>query len=63
MTALKTKESTLRALKDASGRRLSSEELEKQRISFIMGSMKSDSGMTREAVERIVAEQQGKGKG
>ena len=50
MTKLKTNESLLRALKSASGRVLSSEDIEKQRVSFILGSLKASSGVTREKV-------------
>jgi hypothetical protein len=59
MTELKTKESTLLALKDAARRPLTSEEVRKQRISFVMGSLDSENSMTREKVEKILAEQRG----
>ena len=59
MTELKTKASTLRALEDAVRRPLTSEEIEKQRVSFVMGSLDAESSMTREKVERLLAEQRG----
>jgi hypothetical protein len=59
MIELKTKESTLKALKKAAGRRLTPEEIHKQRISFIMGSLDAKSSITREKVEKLLAEQRG----
>ncbi len=57
MTELKTKESTLRALEDAARRELSWEEIQKQRVSFVMGSLGAESSITREKVEKLLAEQ------
>jgi hypothetical protein len=59
MTSLKTKESTLRALAQASRRELTAEELQEQRVSYIMGSLKSRD-VTREKVEQILAKQEGR---
>jgi hypothetical protein len=59
MTELKTKKSTLQALEKAAGRPLTAEEIQKQRISFIMGSLDAKSPITREKVERLLAEQRG----
>ena len=59
MTELKTKESTLRALKKAARRRLTPDEIQKQRVSFVMGSLDAKSPITREKVERLLAEQRG----
>jgi hypothetical protein len=59
MTELKTKESTLEALEKAAGQRLTPEEIQKQRISFIMGSLDAKSPITREKVEKLLAEQRG----
>jgi hypothetical protein len=59
MTELKTKESTLRALEKGAGRRLTAEEIQKQRISFIVGSLDAKSPITREKVERLLAERRG----
>ena len=60
MTRLHTAASLLRALKDASSRPLSADELRKQRVSFIMGSLKDSSTVTRARVREILAEQEGK---
>jgi hypothetical protein len=59
MTELKTKESTLRALEKAARRQLTSDEIQKQRVSFVMGSLDAKSSITREKVERLLAEQRG----
>ena len=59
VTKLKTKESTLQALQSAARRTLTPEEIQKQRVSFVMGSLDSESPVTREKVERLLAEQQG----
>jgi hypothetical protein len=59
MISLKTKESTLRALAQASRRELTAEELQEQRVSYIMGSLKSRD-VTREKVEQILAKQEGR---
>jgi hypothetical protein len=59
MTQIKTKESTLRALREAVRRPRTAEEMQKQRVSFVMGSLDAESPMTREKVEKLLAEQQG----
>jgi hypothetical protein len=58
-TNLKTKESLLKALNDASHRSVTREELHAQRVSFIMGSVKAESGITREQVQQVLAKQEG----
>jgi Ca2+-binding EF-hand superfamily protein len=59
MTDLKTKQSTLEALEAAARRPLTPEEIRKQRVSFVMGSLDADSSITREKVEKILAEMRG----
>jgi len=59
MTELKTSESLLDALRKASSRKITSEELHAQRVSFIMGSVKAESGITREQVQQVLAKQEG----
>jgi hypothetical protein len=59
MTNLKTKASTLQALENASHFRLSADDLHKQRVSFIMGSLDKDSAVTRAKVEEALARQEG----
>jgi hypothetical protein len=46
MTQLKTKESTLRALQEGARRPLTSAEILKQRVSFVIGSLDAESSMT-----------------
>jgi hypothetical protein len=60
MTELKTSELLLAALEEASKRELTAEELNKQRVSFIMGSLKESSTVTRSRFEEVLAEQEGK---
>jgi hypothetical protein len=59
MTELKTNEATLKALKRAARRPLTPDEIQKQRISFVMGSLDAKSSITREKVEKLLAEQRG----
>jgi hypothetical protein len=59
MTNLRTKESTLRALENASRRTPTQDEIRKQRISFIMGSLNKDSQMTKAKIQEMLAEQEG----
>jgi hypothetical protein len=59
MTNLKTKESTLQALEKASHKTPTSDEIRKQRISFIMGSLNKNSHVTRAKVQELLAEQEG----
>ena len=59
MTQLKTKKSTLKALEKAARRPLTPDEILKQRVSFVMGSLDAESPITREKVEKQLAEQRG----
>ena len=59
MTELKTSESLLGALRKASKRMPSADELKKQRVSFIMGSLSQNSGVTRARVEELLATHEG----
>jgi hypothetical protein len=59
MTDLKTKQSTLEALEASARCTLTPEEIRKQRVSFVMGSLDAKSPMTRERVEQLLAEQRG----
>ncbi len=60
MTNLKTREKLLNALKDASKREITPEQLHNQRISFIMGSLDEDSRVTRAQVQQVLARQEGR---
>jgi hypothetical protein len=59
VTSLKTKESTLDALRRASEHPPSAAEVQKQRVSFIMGSLNNESTVTRAKVQEILAQQDG----
>lgn len=59
MTNLRTKESTLRALERASREPPTFDELKRQRISFIIGSLDEDSQITRAQIQEVLAEQEG----
>lgn len=59
MNDLKTKPELLAALQRALTQRLSPETLHAQRVSFVMGSLKAGSTITRERVEREMARQEG----
>ena len=59
MTNLRTKESTLQALERASRKTPTSDELKRQRISFIIGSLDKNSQVTRAQIQEVLAEQEG----
>ncbi len=59
MTELKTDESLLQALHVASSRAITPEEMKTQRVSFIMGSLKASSSVTRAKVQEVLANQEG----
>ena len=52
MTGIQTDASLLEALRKAAGKQLSAEQLRRQKVSFIMGSLNKDSTITREFVEK-----------
>jgi hypothetical protein len=60
MTDLKTNESLLSALRAATTRTPTAEELNKQRVSFIIGTLKESSGVTRSKVQEVLDKQEGK---
>jgi hypothetical protein len=59
MTELHTNNALLAKLKSAGSRKLTAEELHKQRVSFILGSLKDDSTVTRAQINKALAEQEG----
>jgi hypothetical protein len=60
MTNLTTDPKLIEALRAASQRSLTYEELRKQRVSFIMASIDDSSGVTREKVEEILDRYEGR---
>lgn len=59
IAALKSDASLLEALHKAVTRRLTPEEVFEQRVSFVFGSIDSDSSITREQVKQVISEQEG----
>jgi len=60
MTNLRTDDALLRKLEAAASKTLSADELRKQRISFIMGTLKDNSTVTRAKITEVLAVQEGK---
>ena len=60
MTELKTDAALLAALRKATTRTLSADELHRQKVSFILGSVKESSGITREQIEKQLAREAGR---
>jgi len=56
---LKTDEALLKALRAAAVHKMTAAEIREQKISFILGSLKSESGVTREKVIEALAKQHG----
>jgi hypothetical protein len=63
MSDLRTDESLLAALRKATSRTPSHDQIERQRISFIMGALSDDSDMTREQIQDVLERQEGKKQG
>ena len=59
LLSLKTSESLLSAVRAAATRKMTSDELLEQRVSFVYGSMDSSSVVTRERVRQMLLEQGG----
>ncbi len=59
MTELHTDKSLLAKLKSAGSKKLTAEELLKQRISFIIGSLKDESTVTKAQIRKVLAEHEG----
>jgi hypothetical protein len=60
LTNLKTDGALLEALERSADHVITASELHNQRVSFIMGSVSEGNGLTRERVEQILAQQEGK---
>jgi hypothetical protein len=56
----RTDSSLVAAMYASVKRKPSADELRKQRISFIAGSMKPDSAVTKEKIEQVLAEHEGR---
>lgn len=62
MTELRTNSKLLSALKRASTHVHTAEELRKQRVSFILGTISDSNNATRERVEEVLAAHEGRKK-
>lgn len=60
MTNIQTNEALLRALAEASPRSPSFDQLDKQRLSFVMGVLPEENEMTREEVQDVLEQQEGR---
>ncbi|MDH5324390.1 MAG: hypothetical protein OEZ68_21600 [Gammaproteobacteria bacterium] len=59
ISELKTDGQLLDALKKSSQVKLGPVEILEQRVSFVYGSMSSDSNVTREHIKQVISEQEG----
>ncbi|MCA3575290.1 MAG: hypothetical protein IOC86_15335 [Aestuariivirga sp.] len=60
MTEVLTDVRVLAKLKEAAGKPMTAEEIQKQRISYIMGTLDTESTLTRDEVERMLLKREGK---
>jgi hypothetical protein len=60
MTELRTDPSLLAALSKATTRSLTAKEVHDQQVSFIMSSLNQSSGVTRQRVDEVLAERDGR---
>ena len=60
MTDLHTNEKLLKKLRESRNRQLTEDELYKQRVSFIMGSLSDNSTVTRAQVTKVLADFEGR---
>lgn len=59
MSDVRTRASLLEALRQAAERPMTAEEIARQRVSFVMGSLGDGSTLTRARVQEILAQQDG----
>lgn len=60
MTELRTSKTLLQALKKASPRYPLHDQLERQRLSFVMGALDDNNDMTRDEVQSVLEKQDGR---
>jgi invasion protein IalB len=60
MTTVKTDAALTARLKEAASVKLTASELDRQRVSFIMGMVGKKSGVTRERVREVIGQQEGR---
>jgi hypothetical protein len=59
MSELKTSESLLRRLRAGATTTLTADEIYKQRVSFIVGTLKKSSGVTDDRIRDVLSKQEG----
>jgi hypothetical protein len=59
LLSLKTSEKLLDAVRAASRRKMTSDEILEQRVSFVYGSMDAASAVTRDRVRQMILDQEG----
>lgn len=59
MIEMKTKPSLLRVLQEAAQRKPTADEIQRQRVSFIMSAVKESGGVTESRIREVLAEQEG----
>lgn len=57
---LKTSEMLLQRIRTASDRKLSADELRKQRVSFVIGSLSAESNVTRSQINEVIEDFEGR---
>lgn len=57
---IKTHESLLQKIRNASARQMSAEELRKQKVSFVIGSLSAESNVTRAQVREVLEDFEGR---
>ncbi len=60
MTELRTDQALINRLTNAAAGELTSEEVNKQRISYILGTLKDESTVTRAKIRDVLADHEGK---
>ena len=60
VTDLHTNDDLLKALRASSSRELSADQIEMQRLSFVIGSLDEENDMTREEVQSVLNRQDGR---
>ena len=56
---LKTDDSLLAALRDAASKKQTANEMQEQRVSFVFGSLDSESSVTKERIRQVIAAEEG----
>lgn len=60
MADIRTDGRLLAKLKETAGKPMTAEEIQKQRVSFVMGTLDTESTLTRGEVERMLLQREGK---